>query len=379
MPSHPFHKTAATLLLSTLAAATMVACQPAVPSAQAAAASPAPVVAVAAVQQRNVAPAHSQVGRVEAAQRVDVRPRVAGHVDAVLFREGDMVRAGQPLFRIDTRPFDLAVDRARAELNLARSRESLARSEAERAQRLAKESAMAGEEVERRTAAFAEAQARTAAAQAALQAVSLDREFAVVTAPIAGRVGRALVTAGNFVAAGTTQLTTLGAAAPLHVHFDIGDPTLVAQVAAARQAGQWQARIIDAATGAELGAAPVDFIDNEMPAQVGTLRLRARLDKPTASLVPGQFVRVQMAGRPRDSLLVPEAAIGTDQGQRYVLAVKEGKLEYRGVKTGAALGDQRIVTSGIAAGEQVVVSGHMKLRPGMAVQVAKREDARSAP
>jgi RND family efflux transporter MFP subunit len=288
----------------------------------------------------------------------------------VLFKEGDLVRAGQPLFRIDPRPFDVALQRARAELQLAQARESLARSEAERAQRLARDQAIAAEEVERRVAAQAEAVARSAAAQAQLQAAALDREFVTVTAPVAGRIGRALVSAGNYVAGGAApSLAILSAVAPLHVYFDIGDPALVGEVAGRGRASRWQARIIDAHAGALLATAPVDFVDNEMAGQTGTLRLRARIDQPVDGLMPGQFVRVQLAGTPRTSVLVPEQAIASDQGQPFVLVVNpQQQVEYRPVKLGSAQDDQRVVTAGVAAGDAVIVSGLMKIRPGMKVQ-----------
>lgn len=372
-PRASLAKSAVAVALSFAAAATIVACQPAVAPAAAAsvaAAAAAPVVLVDAVRQGPVQPQHALVGRVEAAQRVEIRSRVAGHVEATLFREGELVRAGQPLFRIDPRPFDVALDRARADLQLAQARETLARSEAERAQRLAKDQAISAEALERRAGALGEAVARTAAARAALQSAVLDREFAVVAAPIAGRIGRALVSSGNYVAAGGGQpLATLTATAPLHVYFDVGDAALIGQVAAGRGRGRWQVSVLDPHTGAELASAPLDFIDNEMAGRTGTLRLRARIDKPVVGLVPGQFVRVQLAGLASDSLLVPEKAIGTDQGRRFVLVVNDaGQVEYRAVQLGARHGDERVIASGLRAGEQVIVSGLMKVRPGMQVQ-----------
>lgn len=358
--------------LSLLAAAAIVGCQPAAgqANAQTPVAAAVPSVTVAFAQQQAVAQQFAQVGRVESAQRVEIRPRVGGHIEAVLFKEGDLVRAGQPLFRIDARPFEAALQRARAELQLAQARESLARSEAERAQRLARAQAISAEEVERRVAAHAEAVARSAAAQAQMQSAALDREFATITAPVAGRIGRAFVTAGNYVAAGTAQhLATLNSVAPLHVHFEIGDPTLVSEVAGRGRSSRWQARVVDAQAGALLATAPVDFVDNEMAVQTGTLRLRARIDKPVNGLVPGQIVRVQLTGTPRTSVLVPEKAIASDQGQPFVLVVSpQQQVEYRSVKLGTAQGDQRVIASGIAAGDSVIVSGLMKIRPGMKVQ-----------
>lgn len=364
-------KSAAAAALSLLAAAAIVGCQPAAGPAQAQpAAAPAPSVTVSAAQQRTVAQQFAQVGRVESARRVEIRPRVGGHIEAVLFKEGDLVRAGQPLFRIDPRPFDVALQRARAELQLAQAREGLARSEAERAQRLAAAQAIAAEEVERRVAAHAEAVARSAAAQAQVQAAALDREFATITAPLAGRIGRAVVAAGNYVAAGAAQpLATVTSVAPLHVYFEIGEPALVSEVAGRGRSSAWQARIVDAQAGTLLATAPVDFVDNEMAGQTGTLRLRARIDQPVDGLVPGQFVRVQLAGTARPAVLVPEQAVASDQGQPFVLVVNpQQQVEYRPVKLGTAQGGQRVIASGIAAGDSVIVSGLMKIRPGMKVQ-----------
>ncbi|KQT09516.1 efflux RND transporter periplasmic adaptor subunit [Ramlibacter sp. Leaf400] len=368
-----FTRSALTVALSLITAATIVGCQPAIGDASAAppgSPAPLPVVQVVAVQQRAVAPQFSQVGRVEAAHRVEIRPRVAGHIQAVLFREGDVVRAGQPLFRIDPRPFDVAFERARAELQLARAKETLARSEADRAQRLASEKAISTQEVERRAAAHAEALALSAAAQAAVQSTALDREFAVITAPAAGRIGRTLATPGNYVVAGAGQpLATLTAVAPLHVYFDVSDAVLIRQLAAERKPGGWQARILDPQSGGPLASAPVDFVDNEMVAGTGTLRMRARIDQPVPGLMPGQFVRVQLSGQPAESLLVPEKAVATDQGQRFVLVVQpDQQVAHRAVQLGALHGDQRVITSGLQPGDQVVVSGLIKVRPGMKVQ-----------
>jgi multidrug efflux system membrane fusion protein len=368
-PARRFALVAAASLLS---AAALVACQPAVAPASATEAAPPPPVMVASVLDRNIEQATTHVGRVESSQRVELRPRVAGHIDAVLFKEGDLVQAGQPLVRIDPRPFDAALARSRADLALARSREALARSEAQRAQRLAAEQAISAEEGERRGAALAEAQARTAAAEAAVQSATLDREFALVRAPISGRIGRALITAGNYVAAGAAQppLATLVATAPLHVLFDVAEPSTLERLGAGGGKTGWRARVLDARSGQALAVAPVDFSDNEMAPGAGTLRLRARIDQPGPQLVPGQFVRAQLiTGEATSTLLVQDKAIGTDQGRRYVLVVNDsGVVEYRPVTLGALQGDLRIVTSGLKAGERIVVSGLMRARPGMTVK-----------
>lgn len=366
--------TLAIAAISVLAAAVLAACQPAVPHAQAtpAAAAQAPSVPVALVRSVAMDAGPTQVARVEAAQQVALQARVSGPIEAVLFREGDAVRAGQPLFQIDPRPSEAAVARARAELQLTKARETLTAAEAERARQLHADRAIAGEELERRVAAHAEAQARRAAAEAALQTAQLDRDFTLVRSPIDGRVGRALVTAGNVVAAGgnATPLATLVSIAPLHVHIDVADRDLLQRLADNRGAKGWKARILDADGQRELALAPIDFTNHSIDAATGTVRLRARVDTAVPGLMPGQYVRAQIAtGTAQPVLLVPDQAIGTDQGRRFVLVVNPaGQVEYRPIGVGAAHGGDRIVTAGLKAGEQVIVSGLMRVRPGMAVQ-----------
>lgn len=360
--------------LAIVAAAVLVACQPALPDAQAtpAAAPEAPSVPIARVRSLTTDAGPTQVARVEASQRVELQARVAGPIDAVLFREGDVVRVGQPLFQIDPKPYDAAVARARAELQLARARENLAAAEAERARQLHADRAIAVEEMERRTAAHAEAQARRAAAEAALQTAQLERDFTLVRAPIDGRIGRALVTVGNFVSAGSnaTALATLVSVAPLHVHIDVADRNVLQQLAENRGAKGWKARILDADGQRVLAQAPIDFTNHSIDAATGTVRLRARVDAAVPGLMPGQYVRAQLAtGTAQPVLLVPDKAIGTDQGRRFVLVVNEaGLVEYRPVGVGSAQGTDRIVTDGLKAGEQVIVSGLMRVRPGMTVK-----------
>lgn len=366
--------------LAAAAAAVLVACQPAVPDAQAAAPAAAelPQVPVSRVVATVLEPALTHVARVEPAQRVDLQARVSGPIDAVLFREGDLVRAGQALFQIDPRPYDAAVARARAELQLARAREAVASTEADRARQLQAEQALAVEESERRAGAHAEAQARRAAAEAALQTALLERDFTLVRSPIDGRIGRALVTAGNHVTAGSnaTALASIVGIVPLHVHFDVADRGVLERLAGDRGTAGWKARILDADGRRVLAEAPIDFVNHSIDASTGTIRLRARVGGAQARLIPGQYVRVQLAtGHHEPVLLVPDQAIGTDQGQRYVLVVRDdGQVEYRAVGVGAAHAHHRVVTQGLQAGEQVIVSGLMRVRPGMKVRPQPADD-----
>lgn len=360
--------------LALTSAALLAACQPAAPAAEAAAPSePAPKpVAIARVAATPMAVGATQMARVEAAQQVELRPRVAGPIVAVLFREGDLVREGQPLFQIDPRPFQIAASRARADVHLARAREGTAASEAARARQLLASQAIASEEVERRVAAHAEAQARLAAAEALLQAAQLELDFSLVRSPITGRVGRALVTPGNIVGAGhgAMPLTTLISISPLHVHFDVADRQVLAHLRDSPSTAGWKARILDEDGQRTLAEALVDFRHHSIDAATGTLRMRARIDRPHPRLMPGQVVRVTLdTGRREPVLTVPDPAVGTDQAGHFVLVVgDDGKVAYRAVGVGSADDGRRIVTSGLKAGEAVVTSGLMGVRPGMTVQ-----------
>lgn len=381
----PLRRTLAVSSLAVVAAAVLVACQPGLPEAAAAAASAVepPIVPVAVVTPSTADLSVPQIARIESAQRVDIQARVAGPIEAVLFTEGGVVRAGQPLFQIDPRPYDAAVARARAEVLLAEAQASLAARELERARQLHADRAIASELLDRRHAAHDEAQARRAIAEAALQTARLDREFTVVRSPINGRAGRALVTAGNFVAAGShpTPLVSIVGTSPLHVHFDVSDRRVIDRLDRAKSLKSWKARILDADSGQALAEAPVDFAHHSIDADTGTLRLRARLDTPESRMLPGQYVRVQLdTGTTEPVITVPDKAIGTDQGQRYVLVVDaEGKVAYRPVGVGAMVADRRIVTSGLTAGEQVVVSGLMRVRPGMTVKPQAAAEPAQAP
>lgn len=236
-----------------------------------------------------------QLARVEAAERVAVMPRVAGHIDGVLFVEGAEVEAGQPLFQIDPRPYALAVDIARADLEMALAKEKMASSEAMRARGLSLVAAISTEELERREASFASACAERALAEARLETAELDLEYTLVTAPISGRIGRALITAGNYVSGdGSAALAMIVSSDELDVHFDVSDRELLAAVTSSR-ASQVRVRVLDSATERELVAVPLDFVNNEIDPGTGTLRMRARIDGSDTGLLPGQFVLVELS------------------------------------------------------------------------------------
>jgi RND family efflux transporter MFP subunit len=344
-------------------------------AAEVQAAPPAPQVTVAAAISRKVTDSGEFTGRFEAVERVEVRPRVSGYISSVNFKEGSEVKKGDVLFVIDPRPYQAERDKAAAELAQARAQLVLARSERERATKLLAQHALSQEEYDTRSAGSEEAQANVEAARAALDAAALNLEFTRVTAPISGRISRALVTSGNFVTNGQTPLTTLVSLDPIYVSFDGDEQEYLKYIKVAR----------DAASGPHATRNPVEvgltnetgfphqgvmvFVDNALDPMTGTIRSRALLDNHDREFTPGLFARIKLLGSSQhDAVLVNDSAIGTDQTVRYVLVVgKDNKVEYRPVELGPIVDGLRVVQSGLSGGETIVVDGLQRVRPGAQV------------
>ena len=329
----------------------------------------APSVPVVAAEHRDVALESTFTGRVEAVHMVELRPRVGGALDKVLFREGAAVRQGTPLFEIDRRPYAIALTRAEAEAATVDAQLARAREELQRADRLAAADAVSVEELERRRAEVATLEARRDVARAAVQDASLNLEFTTVHAPVDGRIGRAEVTTGNLVSGGPgngTRLAVLQSIDPVYVYFDLDPVTAAAAMRQPRNAWSASVSLLD---GGSTLAGPIDFMDNGVGLQTGTLKVRARLANPDARLLPGAVVKVAFRyGTAEDATMVPELAIGTDQGSRYVLvAGADGRVEYRPVALGSKSGAWRVVNDAVRPGDQVVLPGLPGLRPGMKV------------
>lgn len=343
------------------------------------AAPPAIPVAVAQVTQQDVALWDEFSGRLEAVQRVDIRPRVAGAVQAVHFREGALIKQGDLLFTLDAAPFNADVDRAQAQVVAAQARLSYTHSEMERSTRLWEERAIAQREHDERVNAQREADANLRAAQAALQTARLNLGYTQVRAPIAGRVGRVEVTVGNLVASGASApvLTTMVSVSPIYASFD-SDEQVVVKALDGLEAGQGgRARIeripVQMGTGTAGGtphAGHLQLIDNQVDAQSGTVRVRAVFENQDGALMPGQFARIRMGqAGVTSAVLVNERAVGTDQSKKYVMVVGAGEVaEYREVQLGAPVNGMRIVTSGLKAGERIVVNGLQRVRPGARIE-----------
>jgi RND family efflux transporter MFP subunit len=305
-------------------------------------------------------PAH-----IEAMERVEIRPRIAGQLEAVLFEEGAFVRRGELLALVDARPYRATLADAEAALREARAQAELARRESDRAARLLERGAVAVEEAERLAAAAEVADARVAAAQAAVEKARLDVGYAEVRAPISGRIGRAEVTAGNLVDA-STRIALLVSKDPVYVRFDVDEAALAMHDA--RRASTWDVtfRTTD---GLSTGRGTIAFLDNELTAGTGTVRVRAVLPNADGRWIPGAYGSAEVTfGTRRGALLVDPTSIGSDQGRAFVLlADDENKVEYRPVRVGPERDGRRVVEEGLAADDRVILDGLMRVRPGTAV------------
>lgn len=324
---------------------------------------PALPVSVAAVAATQAAAWSEFSGRLEAVDRVELRSRAAGTVQAVHFREGALVAKGDLLFTIDPLPYAAEVARVEAQLAAAQARLTHASSELQRAQRLWDERAIAQREYDERANAQREAEANLRAAQAALQSAQLNLGYTQVRAPIAGRIGKVEVTVGNLVAAGpgAPVLATLVSVSPIYASFD-ADEKIVPRDAPTKVA----VRMGTATTSDLPYEGKLQLIDNQVDARSGTIRVRAVFNNTDGKLIPGQFARLQMgAAQAGEVLLINERAVGTDQDKRYVMVVDaQNKAQWREVKLGASVNGLRIVSEGLAAGERIVVGGVQRVRPG---------------
>jgi multidrug efflux system membrane fusion protein len=335
-----------------------------------AAAQPAAVpVPVATLEQTSVSLWDEFSGRLEAVERVDVRSRVAGAVKSVHFTEGALVRKDELLITIDPDPYAAEVDRAQAQVVAAQARLSYAKSEHQRAQRLWAESAIAQRELDERVNGEQEADANLRAAQAALQSARLNLGYTQVRAPVSGRVGRLEITVGNLVAAGpgAPVLTTLVSVNPIYASFDADEHVVLRALKEGKRDVPVEAETVT--NGGTHLHGRLQLIDNQVNTKSGTVRVRAVFDNKDGSLIPGQFVKLQMGrAKSEPAVLVSERAVGTDQSKRFVLVVGEdSKAAYREVTLGGTVNGQRIVLSGLKPGERIIVNGLQRIRPGTLV------------
>ena len=372
---------AAAFVLSALIAVAISACDSA---AAPGGAPPPPEVSVATVLSKQVHQWDTFNGRIAAVESVELRPRVSGYVQRVAFKEGQEVKKGDLLFVIDPRPYRAALDQAQAQLERARSEARLAKTQDTRAQALVEAKAISREEFETRKAATAQGDAGVRAAEAAVAAARLDLQFTQVRAPIDGRAGRAMITEGNLAQTDSTLLTTLVSQDPMYVYFESDEQTYLRYAELARQGKRTRSsNPVRIGLANETGfphEGTVDFVDNQVDPTTGTIRARAVLPNPDRMLTPGLFARVQVEGSGEfKAMLIDDKAVITDQDRKFVYVLgPDNKAVRKDVELGRMIDGLRVVSSGLAATDKVIVHGVQKVfMPGM--PVAPKTIAMGAP
>ena len=321
-------------------------------------------------------------GRLEAVNRVELRPRVAGAIQSANFTEGELVKAGDLLFKIDPAPYAAEVDKAQAQLEAAKARVVFTASELERGAQLVGNNVVTRRDYDQRDNAHREAVANVKAAEATLQAAKLNLGYTEVRAPVDGRVGKIEVTAGNLVAAGTSSpvLTSLVSVNPIYGSFDADEDVVLRAIGSIADAGGRRGKLdqipVEMSTSSGVTVkGRIQLIDNQVNGQSGTIRVRASFDNEDGRLIPGQFARLRM-GQPKQQtvVMVDERAIGTDQDKKFVLVVgPDNRALYRPITLGGNVEGLRIVTSGLNSGDRVVVNGLQRVRPGALVKLEVAE------
>ncbi|MDR0184501.1 efflux RND transporter periplasmic adaptor subunit [Lysobacter arvi] len=336
---------------------------------------PPPEVSVAQVLNKDVSRWDEFTGRVTAIETVELRPRVSGYVQQVAYQEGQEVKKGDLLFVIDPRPYKARLAQAEADLERARAEARLAQMQDKRAQTLVEAKAISREEFETRRAASTQGDAAVRAAQAALDNARLDLQFTQVRSPIDGRAGRALVTEGNLATADATLLTTVVSQDPVFVYFESDEQSFLRYQELARKGERAETKNpVRVGLANEQGyphEGTVDFVDNQVDPSTGTIRARAVLKNPDRIFTPGLYARVQLQGSGQfKAMLIDDKAVLTDQDRKYVYVLGEKNAATRkDVKLGPVIDGLRVVTSGLAPSDKVIVHGVQKVFfPGMPVQ-----------
>jgi RND family efflux transporter MFP subunit len=373
MPRYP----ARAALLLILTAPALAACGQAAPPA---AAPPPAVVTVAKPQKQQVTDYDEYVGRFVAIDMVEVRARVSGYLEKIHFRDGQVVKQGDPLFTIDRRPFETTLAQARATLAQARANLAFTESDLNRASQLVRDRTITEQVFDQRTQAKRVAEASVQAQEAAVRQAELDLQFTELKAPVAGRIGDRRVSPGNLVTGGTggttTLLATIVSIDPMRFEFTFDEASYLRyeRIAgastddASRSKGlKVQLRLIDEPDFKHEGT--VDFVDNVIDRSSGTIRGRAQIPNPKGLFTPGMFARVRVPGSvPYEALLVPDVAIASEQVRKYVMVVGEDDIaKQKYVTLGQLAGNLRVIKDGLSANDRVIVNGLARVRPNAKV------------
>lgn len=334
-----------------------------------------PPVTVAKPVVKPIVEMDEYTGRFDAVAAVDVRSRVSGYLESVHFTDGGVVKQGDLLFTIDRRTLQAAYNQAQATLNSRQTEFDLAKVEFERYQRLAQTGAAAAAALDQRRQQFLGAQANLAGARAAVESARLSLAFTEIRAPIAGRISRKLVTEGNLVRENETLLTTIVQLDPIHFYFDIDERSFLSYQRIARQSngnghhngGKGLPVAVMLTDEKEfLHKGSLDFADNRLDPETGTMRLRAVLKNEDLYLTPGLFGRIAVPGSPEyQGVLIPDEAIMTDLDRRFVYVVaQDGAVQQRPIRTGSRTDRYRIVRDGLKGDEMIVINGLQRVRMG---------------
>ncbi|GLI21544.1 RND family efflux transporter MFP subunit [Xanthobacter flavus] len=362
------------------------------PTAQQQGAPPPPQVTVANPTSANVTDTDEYVGRFVAIDEVNVRARVSGYLDKIDFVDGQLVKEGDVLFTIDQRPFKIAVDQAQANLAQAKANLDFTKADLERARTLLEDktsNAISKQAFDQRTQAERTAAAIVQSQEAQVRSAQLDLGFTEVKAPVSGQIGDRRVSVGNYVTGGTggtpTLLAVIVSTDPIRFEFTIDEASLLRLT---RRMGGTDfkgdpvaLKLIDDKDFVHKGK--LDFLNNVVDRETGTIRGRAIFDNKTGLFRPGMFARIRLqSSDPYQALVVPDVAIGTEQVKKFVYVVgPDNKVSQKFVTLGPLQGDMRVIREGLGPDDKVVVNGLMRVRPGVTVtpQVAGAAPAAGAP
>ena len=340
---------------------------------------PPPPVTVGTPIRKEIVEWDEYTGRTEAIESVKVRPRVSGYIDQISFKDGQLVQPGDLLFVIDPRPYQAILEEASANLQNAEAQRQLQEANFARAERLFQTKVTSKEEYDTSVAEKNQAEAKAAQARAQVHLAQLNMDFTQVKAPVAGRLSRPLVTRGNLVQADSTELTTLVSVDPIYAYFNVDERAVQKYIKQTKRGERQDPRIQVAIPlylqlESEEGfphEGTTDFIDNTYNASTGTLQVRGRFRNEDGFLAPNAFVRVRMAGTPKhDAILITDRAVGTDQGQKFVLLVDDNSVvQVRPVELGPIVDGLRVVRKGLGSDDRVIINGLVNARPGSKVTV----------
>jgi RND family efflux transporter MFP subunit len=341
---------------------------------------PPPAVTVSNPLQRDIVEWDEFTGQFAAVDYVELRARVSGYLTEIHFTDGDIVKKGDLLFVIDTRPFEIARDSAQAQVAEAQAKVDLATAQLQRATELRRSDFTPAATFDERRADLRNANAALDSARAAVRSAELDLEFTHITAPLTGRVSRHLVSLGNLINGGatgtTTLLTTIVSLDPIHFFFDMseGDYLSYQRAVAGGRLGSTResslvvnVRLTDETEWKRQGI--LDFIDNSVDRGAGTIRARAVFANPDFFITPGQFGRIRIPGSQRyEAILIPDSALVTDQSRKIVMTVKDdGTVEPRIVRPGPIVDGLRVIREGLGPKDRIIINGLVRARPGQKV------------